>query len=105
MKEYKEEDAKKGKEDDAKNKKALEKKEEKVKVSAKQEEILKKQIAEKEQKMKEYDQNQLKQWEPAAEALGEVMDLDKLEKELLDLTLGYNRITDSFVGIKNIADT
>lgn len=89
----------------SKDDKKAEKKEEKVKISAKQQEILDKQNKEKEDKIKLHDAAQLKEWEPKAEALGDLIDLDKLEANLLDLMLGYNRITDSFVGIRTVSDS
>merc|ERR1712060_871832 len=93
------EDAKKDEKEKEKEADSKKKKEEEpAKVSKKQQEILDKRAKEEEEKVKEYDRNQTKQWEPKVDALEPITDLGKFESELLDLLLGYNRITDSFVG-------
>jgi len=69
-----------------------------AKVSKKHLELLEKRKLEEEEKIKEFDRQQLKLWEPKVEAWAEVMDLEKLENQILDTLLGFGRITDSFVG-------
>mmetsp|Transcript_59948 Transcript_59948/g.97036 ORF Transcript_59948/g.97036 Transcript_59948/m.97036 type:complete len:1938 (-) Transcript_59948:58-5871(-) len=77
------------------------KKEEKVvevKLSSKHQEIIDKRKQEEDLKTKEYDAKKLKDWEKPVEKLAEVNDPGEMEKELLDLLVGYNRVTASFVG-------
>merc|ERR1712039_530789 len=75
---------------------------EKATISKKQQEILDKRKLEEAAKLESDDANRLKEKEPAAEKLAETLDLAKLEKDLLDLCLGFTRITDSFVGFPGI---
>lgn len=95
MKDEKKDDDKKG--DDKKDEK---KKEEKL--SKKHLELLEKRRLEEEQKTLDHDKNQTKQWEPKVEALADVGDLEKLETMMLDLLLGLNRVTDSFVDFPSV---
>merc|ERR1719487_1879247 len=88
------EETAKDKKDDGKDKKE----DPKEKLSKKHLELLEKRKEEEEAKIKSHDADQLKTWEKSVDDLEKVMDLEKFEKELLDLLCGYQRITDSFAG-------
>eukprot|EP00928_Gymnodinium_smaydae_P014150 TRINITY_DN15141_c0_g2_i3.p1 TRINITY_DN15141_c0_g2~~TRINITY_DN15141_c0_g2_i3.p1 ORF type:complete len:1998 (-),score=638.27 TRINITY_DN15141_c0_g2_i3:221-6076(-) len=88
--------------DKGKAKKEEEKKEEKL--SKKHLEILEKRKAEEEAKIQEHDKNQMKQWETIVDDLEKIIDVQKMEKELLDNLCGFHRITDSFVGFPSLSN-
>eukprot|EP00929_Paragymnodinium_shiwhaense_P082526 TRINITY_DN4351_c0_g1_i1.p1 TRINITY_DN4351_c0_g1~~TRINITY_DN4351_c0_g1_i1.p1 ORF type:complete len:1954 (-),score=750.05 TRINITY_DN4351_c0_g1_i1:133-5994(-) len=92
------------KEHDGKETKKEEEKKDEKKLSAKHQELLAKQEAAEQAKIAEHDKSQMKNWEPQVEALGAILDPLKLEKDLLDLLLGYSRVTDSLVGFPKVAD-
>eukprot|EP00435_Cladocopium_sp_Y103_P062278 s262_g23.t2 len=69
------------------------------KISKKQQDILDKNNAKKEEEKQAADAKQEKEWDKSVEALSQDgKDPAKLEKELLDLLIGFNRIMPSFVG-------
>jgi len=78
---------------------------EKATISKKQQEILDKRKLEETAKLEADDAARLKEKEPAAEKLAETLDLAKLEKDLLDMCLGFTRITDTFVGFPGITSS
>ncbi|CAE7192690.1 ZIFL2 [Symbiodinium natans] len=87
------------KEDQKKEAKKKAKPEEKVeKVSKKQQEILDKNRQKELEKTQAQDAQQLNDWEKPVDALAEAPDVSKLEKDLLDLLIGFNRVVPSFVG-------
>merc|ERR1711972_572344 len=98
MKEDPKDEKAKDKKDDKKEAKKDDNKDEKEKLSKKHQELLEKRKLEEEEKIKEHDRNQMKQWDPSLDSIAEIIDPEKLEREVLDLLLGFNRITDSFVG-------
>lgn len=69
-----------------------------AKISAKQQELIDKNEEKRKKEIQEQDEKQLAEWEKKVEALAQVGNPSELEKELLDLLIGYNRIMDSFVG-------
>jgi len=88
---------KKGKEDE-KNKKE-------TKISAKQQEIMDKNAAAEEQKVKDNDAKQMVEWEKSIEKLSEIVDVEKLQTQLLDMLIGYGpaRVVDSFERFPQVA--
>lgn len=68
------------------------------KVSQKQQELIDKNIAKEQEKIQKQDEKQLSDWEKPVDSLLEAADSAKLEKDLLDLLIGYNRVMPSFVG-------
>mmetsp|Transcript_92223 Transcript_92223/g.176876 ORF Transcript_92223/g.176876 Transcript_92223/m.176876 type:complete len:1979 (-) Transcript_92223:351-6287(-) len=101
MKEDKDKD--KEKEIEENGKPGAKKKEEKApKLSAKHQELLEANKRKEEEKIKDADKEKTKQLEPKAEALAEVITMDKFETDWLDLVLGFGRITDSMVGFPAI---
>mmetsp|Transcript_33055 Transcript_33055/g.51346 ORF Transcript_33055/g.51346 Transcript_33055/m.51346 type:complete len:2017 (-) Transcript_33055:221-6271(-) len=85
--------------------KALAKKDEPAKTSKKQQEILDKRMAEEEAKTKASDAENLKAWDKPIDALAEINDPEKFEKEILDMLCGFNRITDSFERFPIVTNT
>merc|ERR1712187_285659 len=92
------------KKDKADKKDEVEEKKE-AKMSAKQKEILEKRAKEEQDKIMEHDKQLIGQMEKRAGAIADILDVSKLENELLDFLLGFNRITDSFVGFPAITAT
>eukprot|EP00434_Breviolum_minutum_P001100 symbB.v1.2.000962.t2/scaffold39.1/size394969/6 len=68
------------------------------KVSQKQQEMIDKNIAKEQEKIQKQDEKLLSDWEKPVDALLEAADAAKLEKDLLDLLIGYTRVMPSFVG-------
>lgn len=69
------------------------------KISKKQQEIIDKNNAKKEEEKQAADDKQEREWDKSVEALSQDgKDPAKLEKELLDLLIGFQRIMPSFVG-------
>jgi len=94
------------KEDSAKDKKSGEQdKPAEQKISKKQQEILEAQKIKEQLKIAEHEKSQTEEWDKKIAPISDIIDLDKLENTVLDLLLGYNRITDSFVGFPALASS
>mmetsp|Transcript_45205 Transcript_45205/g.105396 ORF Transcript_45205/g.105396 Transcript_45205/m.105396 type:complete len:1912 (+) Transcript_45205:101-5836(+) len=68
------------------------------KMSKKHQELLEKNKKQELEKTQAQDAKQLAEWDKPVDALAEASDVEKLEKDLLDLLIGYNRVVPSFVG-------
>lgn len=74
------------------------------KLSKKHQELLDKRKVEEDAKTQEHDAKQMKEWEKPVDALAEVGEPTKLEKDLLDMLIGFSRIVPSFVGFPALAN-
>eukprot|EP00746_Dinoflagellata_sp_MGD_P125685 gnl/MRDRNA2_/MRDRNA2_60514_c0_seq1.p1 gnl/MRDRNA2_/MRDRNA2_60514_c0~~gnl/MRDRNA2_/MRDRNA2_60514_c0_seq1.p1 ORF type:complete len:1869 (+),score=477.09 gnl/MRDRNA2_/MRDRNA2_60514_c0_seq1:406-5607(+) len=80
-----------------------EKKEEKI--SKKHQELLHQRHLEATAKLKENDASQYKSWEKQIDSFADIIDPAKMEKELLDLLLGFQRVVDTFAGFPAVCNS
>jgi len=86
------------------DKKEAKKKPVEEKVSKKTQEILEKNRQKEMEKIQALDAQQLADWEKPVDALAEAPDVSKLEKDLLDLLIGFSRVVPSFVGFPALSN-